>query len=329
MKFRLKNISQSSQSNRLAFIGLLTISVVIVFSVACNRKGQKIENTATTGNTRIAVDETFKPIVEALLPVFHAVYSYANVEVDYIPEVDALNALFRDSVYLAIVPRSLTKDEISYFNSKKLFPKETKVALDGIAVLVHPSNTDTLFTMNQLKKIFLGEINNWNQINPDSKRGTLKVVVDNPKSSIVRFVVDSITGSANLGTNVSAFEYNRDVVEFVSQTPNAIGLIGVSWISDRNDPSCLTFLKKVHIAAISKAEKAIPENSYQPYQAYFATGKYPLTRYMYIINTEPRAGLSTGFSAFAAGDKGQRIILKTGILPYMQPVRLIQVKENF
>ncbi len=248
---------------------------------------------------------------------------------DYIPEVDALNALFRDSVYLAIVPRPLTKDEIAYFNSKKLFPKETKVALDGIAVLVHPSNTDTLFTMNQLKKIFLGEINNWNQINPDSKRGSLKVVVDNPKSSIVRFVVDSITGSGNLGSNVSAFEFNRDVVEFVSQTPNAIGLIGVSWISDRNDPSCLTFLKKVHIAAISNAETAIPENSYQPYQAYFATGKYPLTRYMYMINTEPRAGLSTGFSAFAAGDKGQRIILKTGILPYMQPVRLIKVKENY
>jgi phosphate transport system substrate-binding protein len=141
-------------------------------------------------------------------------------------------------------------------------------------------------------------------------------------------VVDSITRTADLGSALSAMKYNRDVVDFIAKTPNAIGLIGVSWVSDRDDPSCLSFLDKVNVAAISIAEKAVPENSYQPYQAYIATGKYPFTRYIYIINAEPRMGLVTGFSAFAAGDKGQRIILKTGILPYTQPVRLIHVNDN-
>ena len=42
----------------------------------------------------------------------------------------------------------------------------------------------------------------------------------------------------------------------------------------------------------------------------------------------PRAGLASGFTAFVANDKGQRIILKTGVLPYTQPVRLVRLKDN-
>jgi phosphate transport system substrate-binding protein len=313
--------------------GSVKTSIIIVAFVmalySCNNLGvEKHTDTATTGNAAIATDETFQPIVEAILPVYHAIYKYAKIKVNYLPEVDAINLLLKDSVKLAIVPRPLTANEVSYFNEKQIFPKEVKIALDGIAVLVNKKNTDTLLTVEQLRDIFLGKITRWEQINPSSTLGELKVIFDNPNSSIVRYVVDSITKSNILSDKLSAMKYNRDVVELVSNTPNAIGLIGVSWVSDKDDPACLSFLKNISVVAISKNNKATPENSFQPFQAYIATGKYALTRYIYMINTEPRAGLATGFSAFAAGDKGQRIILKTGILPYTQPVRIIQIKDN-
>jgi phosphate transport system substrate-binding protein len=47
-----------------------------------------------------------------------------------------------------------------------------------------------------------------------------------------------------------------------------------------------------------------------------------------MILTEPRAGLGTGFTSFVSSDKGQRIILKTGILPYVEPARIVNVKEE-
>jgi phosphate transport system substrate-binding protein len=123
-------------------------------------------------------------------------------------------------------------------------------------------------------------------------------------------------------------QYNIDVADFISKTPNAIGVMGISWISDSRDPKSLSFLKKVKVSGISTLDPPTSENCYQPFQAYIATGKYPLTRFVYMILTEPRAGLGTGFTSFVAGDKGQRIILKTGILPYVEPVRIVNVKEE-
>ncbi len=285
-------------------------------------------DTPTTGKASIAVDETFQPIIEAELPVFHAIYKYATITPRYVPETAALNLLLRDSVRLAIVSRPLNSKEINYFHSKKFFPREVPVAIDGIAVLVNPSNPDTLFSVSQLRKIMLGEITDWKQINPRSKAGKLKVVFDNPNSSTVRFVVDSIAKTGNLGKQLSALSYNLDVVDFISKNPGAIGLIGVSWISDSRDPKSLSFLNKIKVAGISAAEVATADNSYQPFQAYIATGKYPLTRFIYMILSEPRAGLGTGFTSFVASDKGQRIILKTGILPYIEPVRIVNVKKE-
>lgn len=301
-----------------------------ILSLGCKNKnaGDKYTDTPTTGKVTIAVDETFQPIIEAELPVFHAIYKYATIHPKYLPEVDVFNLLLHDSVRLAIVSRPLNPKEINYFHSRKFFPKEVPVAVDGIAVLVNPSNPDTLFSISQLRKIMLGEITDWKQINPRSKSGEIKVVFDNPNSSTVRFVVDSITKTQSLGKQLSAMQYNIDVVDFISKTPNAIGIMGISWISDSRDPKSLSFLKKVKVAGISTSDPATSENSYQPFQAYIATGKYPLTRFVYMILTEPRAGLGTGFTSFVSSDKGQRIILKTGILPYVEPVRIVNVKEE-
>jgi phosphate transport system substrate-binding protein len=308
---------------------LATIGFSLLIA-GCNSKntGDKYTDTPTTGKVAIAVDETFQPIIEAELQVFHAVYRYAAIQPKYLPEVDVFNLLLHDSVRLAIVSRPLNAKEMNYFHSRKFFPKEIPVAVDGIAVLVNPSNPDTLFSVSQLRKIMLGEITDWKQINPRSKLGEIKVVFDNPNSSTVRFVVDSITKSQNLGKQLSAMQYNMDVADFISKTPNAIGVMGISWISDSRDPKSLSFLKKVKVSGISTLDPPTPENCYQPFQAYIATGKYPLTRFVYMILTEPRAGLGTGFTSFVAGDKGQRIILKTGILPYVEPVRIVNVKEE-
>lgn len=313
--------------NRFTFIAAVGFSI---FISGCNKKntGDKYSDTPTTGKVAIAVDETFQPIIEAELPVFHAIYKYASIQPKYLPEVDVFNLLLHDSVRLAIVSRPLNAKEMNYFHSRKFFPKEIPVAIDGIAVLVNLSNPDTLFSISQLRKIMLGEITDWKQISPRSKLAEIKVVFDNPNSSTVRFVVDSITKTQNLGKQLSAMQYNIDVADFISKTPNAIGVMGISWICDSRDPKSLSFLNKVKVAGISTSDPATSENCYQPFQAYIATGKYPLTRFIYMILTEPRAGLGTGFTSFVASDKGQRIILKTGILPYVEPVRIVNIKEK-
>jgi len=307
---------------------LLLFFSVILISGCGNKPNTEYNDTPTTGRISIAVDETFQPVIEDELPVFHATYQYATVTPIYTPEVDALNLLVKDDVRLAVVSRPLSKDEMDFFHDSKFFPREVAIAVDGIAIIVHPSNPDSLFTVDQIRKILLGEITDWNQINPGSKSGKINVVFDNPKSSTVRFVVDSITKTGKLGDQLSALKYNTDVVDYVSKSPGSVGIIGVSWVSDRRDPKCLTFLSKIRVARISKAQKATVENSFQPYQAYIATGEYPFRRIIYMILTEPRTGLASGFLSFVSSDRGQRVILKTGILPYTQVIRLVNVRDE-
>ena len=81
--------------------------------------------------------------------------------------------------------------------------------------------------------------------------------------------------------------------------------------------------------SVSNSGHATVANSYKPYQAYLALREYPLTHIVYILVNDPRMGLPTGLMTFLTGDRGQRIILKSGIVPATQPVRLVNVKDEF
>lgn len=302
--------------------------LMIVFLFSCSTKAE-YEDTPTSGSISISIDETFKPIGQSEIQVFEGIYNYATIKPIYNSEIEAFNLLLKDSVRLIISSRKLTDQEKAFFDEKKFFPKEIKIATDAIAIIVNPENKDTLISVDLLKQILIGKITNWKQLYSDSKLGDLKFVFDNPNSGTIRFMIDSICKGEKLSDNLSAMKNNSDVVDFVSKNKNAIGIIGVSWISDRDDTTALSFLKKVKVMAVSKEAKATYNNSFQPYQAYIATKQYPLIRDIYIINAEPRTGLATGFTSFVASDRGQRIILKSGILPATQPVRIVNIKEDF
>jgi phosphate transport system substrate-binding protein len=291
-------------------------------------KGNPYSNTPTAGIITICVDETFRPVVESELDVFKAIYGYSIINSKYVPENEAFDMLLKDSVQLIVASRQLTKDETAVLNKKKLFPRQTKVATDAIALIVHPSNKDSVITINQIKDILSGKITRWNQINPSSPADPINVVFDNQKSGIVKYLVDSICKGKFETKNVYALDYNRDVIEYTATHPSVLGFIGVSWISNSEDSLHLSFHKKIKVLAVSQDPISDKYNSYKPYQAYMVDNNYPLTRDIYMINTEPRDGLATGFSAFVAGDKGQRIILKSGILPAVVPTRLVNIRKR-
>jgi phosphate transport system substrate-binding protein len=299
---------------------------VLLFFVSCRNERQ---NTPTDGTTFIAVDETFSPIIRNEIDVFESIYKTAGILEIECPEVEAFNLLMKDSVRMIVATRQLSKEETEFLNSKNFFPKELKIAIDGIAFIVNPVNRDTLLTTTTIRKIMLGEIKSWEQVNAESKLGPIKMIFDNPKSSTAEFAVKTICGNHQLSLDLSALNSNLEVIDYVSKTANAIGIIGLSWIGNHKDSSCMSFLEKVKVIAVSSEEKATKKNSYQPYQACLATGQYPYSRNIYVIMSDPRIGLNTGFLSFIASDRGQRIILKSGILPATKPTREVKIKEDF
>lgn len=310
---------------------VLTNFVLIIFCIflySC-KSNTEYNDTPTTGTITISVDETFKSIAQAEIDVFEGIYNYATIKPTYNSEIDAFNLLIKDSVRLIISSRKLTNQEKEFFENKKFYPKEIKIATDAIAIIVNPENKDTLISIEMLKQILTGKVTNWKQLYSHSKLDDLKFVFDNPNSGTIRYMIDSVCKGEKLSEKLSTMKNNSDVIDFVSKNNNAIGIIGVSWVSDRDDTTALSFLNKVKVLAVSKEVKPTYENSFKPYQAYIATNQYPLKRDIYIINSEPRVGLASGFTSFVTSERGQRIILKSGILPATQPVRIIKVNDDF
>mgnify|MGYP000579865761 CR=1 FL=1 len=88
------------------------------------------------------------------------------------------------------------------------------------------------------------------------------------------------------------------------------------------------FAKKIRVMSVSAEDVATPANSYKPYQAYLFYGNYPLARSIYALLNDPRSGLLGDLLLLLTSDKGQRIILKSGLVPATQPVRIIHVKDE-
>lgn len=311
-------------------VGLFCILLSLTIFSACNQRIKVTRtDTPTSGVAEIASDDCFSPIVQEEIDVFEALNKDASIIPIYGSEVDAINLLLKDSLRLVIGARDLTDAEKQGLLNKQLQPRTQKIAVDGIALIINNQNTDSLISVPQIKKIMTGEIDSWKQINPRSKYDKIAVVFDNPNSSTVRFIKDSINRGEPLAEHLKAQENNKAVLDYVAKTPNAMGVIGVNWISNPTDTTNLSFNDKVRVMSVSKVEPATRQSSFQPYAAYLALGEYPLRRDVFVITSDLRGTLPTGFVSFLVGDRGQRIILKAGLIPATRPMRLITVQDSF
>ncbi|MFM7015625.1 MAG: PstS family phosphate ABC transporter substrate-binding protein [Bacteroidota bacterium] len=302
--------------------------LALLLATSCGTDFKKpYSDTPTSGIVKITSDETFQPLIDSEKDTFMGLYKYAQVNISHKSEADCFKDLINDSAKTIVVSRQLNEKEKFYFHSRNLIPITTKIALDAIAIVVNKDNPDSLLNTKQLTSILSGEYSNWNQVYSNSKLGKISVVFDNNGSSNVRYLKDNLLKGSALSSNCFASQSNPGVIKFVEENKNAIGIIGVSWISDFDDKTTQGFLSRVKVLDLTTSDHPVyPDDYYKPYQAYIALSQYPLIREVYMINREGRAGLGTGFVSFVAGDAGQRIIRMAGLLPATMPVRLIKTE---
>ncbi len=309
----------------------LFVSFSFTIFASCDQ-GVKVNNgeTTTSGTIKIGVDESYQLLLDTEILTFTSTYNNAHITPIYKPELEIRDLFINDSIRTMITCRQLTQNETDFLTSKQIIARTTKVAHDAIAFIINKNNPDTLLTYNEIKNIFSGTIDNWNQINKKSKNSKIKVVFDNEKSGNVKYFVDKFALSNKFPESFSSVNFNEEVVNYVKGHENAIGIVSVNWISDRQDSISHSFLTKVNVVAVSnEIEPDGGGNYYRPYQGFVADKSYPFIRDVYIVCRETFPGLGTGFSSFLAGEIGQRIILKSGMVPATMPVRLVMIKNKY
>ena len=308
---------------------LMLLAFAFVLCYSCKMKPQKFtDETPTRGNIKIAVDESYQLLADAELYTFQSTYKDAKVKPLYLPEDSIIKLFMADSVKVIITSRKLTENEDAYLRSKSFNPKTTIIAYDALAFIVNKANLDSNLRYNTLKDIFLGKTSQWKQVNPKSKLGNIKVVFDNPGSSNVRTIMNKFEMTGSLPANCYSADKNSEVVKYVEENPDALGILGVNWISDPRDSISYSFLSKINVVSVTPSYDSDGPDFYSPHPAFIANKEYPFIREVYTINRETFAGLGTGFTSFVAGDSGQRIILKMGMLPATLPIRLVEINKN-
>lgn len=301
-------------SNSLKII--VICMVVLVAFAMCKRKPSKVQenDTAISGSAKLLADESFRPILEEEQYVFKSLYPDTKPEIVYKTETEAVKLLMSDSIRTAILARELSAEEVKLLTARTLPPETTPFAHDAVAIIINQQSTDTLITVNELKQLLNGKI-----------MTDKNVVFDNPNSSLVRYLKELSGNSQLKQKNVYALNTNKDVITYVSEHQNAIGIVGYNWLNEP-DSDYAAAAAKVKIVAVKGNDNDKASTQYfKPSQATLALKQYPLSRNLYYINCTGREGLSTAFADFLHSDRGQRIILKSGLLPDSIPSREINI----
>lgn len=300
---------------------------LLLFLSACGGMGKTAVNeTPTRGNIRISVDESFQPIIETEVYTFTHLYTNAKIKPQYKPEFDVINDFMNDSVKVIVTSKKLSDYQIQYLRDTQIVVRTTTYANDALALVTNRQNKDTLLKYNTVKDIFTGKTSKWKEINPKSKLGDIRVIFDNNKSGNIRYFKELFEVKDSLRGNFFAVKNNAEVIDFVSRNEDALGIISVNWISDKDDSTSMSFINRVNVVAVS--QQYINDGSYyRPHQGFIYDKSYPFVREIYLISRETFAGLGSGFINWACAEQGQRVVLKSGLVPATMPIRLVQVKH--
>lgn len=292
---------------------LSSLVLLVLFFTACNKSNNRNQETILKGKATLLVDETLKPIMEDQIEIFESRYE-AKIKLDAKSENDVIQALVKDTSSIAVLSRRLNADEMKVFASRKIIPKTTPIAIDAIVLISNTNSKDTLVALNDVLEFMRGK-----------EQSKIKgLVFDNPNSSTVRYM-DSLAGLTSIPKKgVFSFGTNNEVIKFVSENTGMIGIVGLNWLSQPS-VEMKKYVDKLNILSIRGLKDS---NYYFPDQNNIAEGKYALARDLYIVNCQGYSGLGMGFASFVAGDIGQRIILKSGLLPVKVPPRKLNIRKQ-
>ncbi len=296
-----------------------TLFLLVLLS-ACEPYGsQKAVDSPTSGSIKIGADEEFKPLTRAEVNVYSALYLNTKITPVFGSEDSMVDLLMKDSIRLAVISRKLSKTEETYFNNLKLFPEQVKIAGDAITFIVNKDNPDAMLTAEQVKDIFKGKDSLWSQVGKANEQGKITAVFDYQNSGNAKYITNNFIQGQKFPAWCFALNGNKKVIDYVSRTPNSLGIIGLNWLSSEYDTAVLNALKHVKIVAVSAKESNNAGDYVTPSMETIASGEYPFCRDIYIVSREAYTGLGSGFLAHVTSNKGQRIIYQEGLLPVHMP----------
>lgn len=285
-------------------------------------KKSSFSDTPESGEIHISVDESFRPVMEQQIEMYEQSFPNTRIHATYKSEAECMRDFFFDSTTrLVVVGKGLNRAEaIAMRDSIGYLPGDQEIATDAVVLLLHRDNPDTLYTKMSLREGLLGK--------PMFREKTF--VFDGLNAtSTVRYIKDSILLGADFdSTVVRAAKNSTGVMDYVASHPDAIGVLGISWIGNPEDPDQQKRMQAFKLAYV-QCEVCQDKPFVKPMQASMLTRRYPLLRPMHYLIKENHSGLGSGFTAFLKYERGQLIFRRAYLSPVMDfEIRSVQLNTK-
>lgn len=252
--------------------------------------GQKANDNGTTTGGTVSTDgsTSMEKVIGALGESFMEANSGTTFTYNPTGSGSGIQAVSEGRCDIGLSSRALKDDE------KASGLKETIVALDGIAIIVNPQNPVKDLSLEQIAKIYTGEITNWKDVGGEDAE---IVRIGREAGSGTRDGFESITKTKDACQYRQELTSTGDVITTVSQNPNAIGYAS--------------------LAAIKDSVKALTVNGVAPTEATVKDGTYLVQRPFVLVTKEGAALSETAqkFFDFAASADAASIISAAGAVP--------------
>ena len=253
---------------------------------------------ATASAQKIKGSDTVLPLSQKEAEEYMKVNPSATVTVTGGGSGVGISALMEGTTDIAQASRRMKFDEKQKIQKEGDKVKETVVAYDALAVVVHPSNPVKQLTRQQLEDIFRGKITNWKQVGGDDRK--IVVYSRETSSGTYEFFKESVLKNKNYMSSSLSMPATGAIIQSVSQTKGAIGYVGLAYLSPR--------VKSLSVSYDGK--------HFAPPTMESATDKsYPIVRPLYYYYNTENAGQVNPLISFILSPAGQEIIKKSGYIP--------------
>ncbi len=229
-------------------LACLIAAIMAVALVSCGNGGNDTTSGTGDGSLSGSVSTDGSTSMESVIGALGEAFTKANpnVKFTYNPtgSSSGITAVSEGRCDIGLSSRALKEDE-------KASLTETTLALDGIAIVVNNSNTVSDLTLDQIAKMYTGEITNWSQVG--GKDGEI-VLIGREAGSGTRDGFESITGTEDKCKYRQELTSTGDVITTVSQNPNAIGYASLSAVSDK--------IKAITVGGVAATEETVKDGTY-------------------------------------------------------------------
>ncbi len=209
-----------------------------------------------------------------------------------------ITSLLDGTIDLAMSSRDLKLAEKIKFKEKNQEIKTVQVAIDALSIIVHPQNSVSKLTQDQLMGIFTGQITNWKDVGGADQ----KIVLYSRESSsgTYEFMKDNVLDKKEFAKEAISTSATAQIVYAVSQNKSAIGYVGLAYVENIVKPLPIAFDGKDFVApSFNNAAKGI----------------YPITRPLFLIYNVSNEAKVKPFLDYILSVQGQKLVTHKGFIP--------------